>query len=99
MRAFVTGATGYIGSAVVRELIHGGHQVVGLARSDNGAKSLEKAGAEVHSGALDDLESLRSGAASADGVIHLAFRHEPGMADFAGSLKIDLSAVEAMGAA
>jgi len=99
MRVFVTGATGNIGSAVVQELIRGGHQVVGLARSDKGAEILEKAGAEVHSGALDDLDRLRSGAATADGVIHLAFRHEPGLSDFAGSLKLDLRAVKAIGAA
>jgi nucleoside-diphosphate-sugar epimerase len=99
MRIFVTGATGHVGSAVVCELINAGHQVVGLSRSDNGAEMLKKAGAEVHRGDLGNLDSLRSGAAAADGVIHLAFRHEAGLSDFATSLKIDLRAVEAIGAA
>ena len=97
MRIFVTGATGYIGSAVVRELINAGHKVVGLARSENGALVLKKAGAEVHHGALDDLGSLQSGAAKADGVIHLAFKHD--FSDFVSSLKTDLHAVEAIGVA
>ena len=99
MRVFVTGATGYIGSAVVRELINAGHKVVGLTRSDNGAAELKKAGAAVHRGALDDLDSLHSGAAAADGVIHLAFNHNGDFSDFDGSLTIDLRAVKAMGAA
>ena len=97
MRVFVTGATGFIGSAVVRELIGAGHTVIGLTRSDNGAAALKEAGAEVHLGALDDLDSLHSGAAASDGVIHLAFQH--GISDFAAALITDLHAVETMGAA
>ena len=99
MKIFVTGATGYIGSAVVRELINAGHQVIGLARSNNGGEMLNKLGAAVHLGTLEDLDSLYSGAAAADGVIHLAFKHEEGLANFANSLKIDLRAVETMGTA
>jgi nucleoside-diphosphate-sugar epimerase len=97
MRVFVTGATGFIGSVVVPELIGAGHQVVGLTRSDNGAADLSEAGAEVQRGTLDDLDSLRLGAAASDGVIHLAFQH--GIADFAAALTTDLRAVETMGAA
>lgn len=95
MRVFVTGATGYIGSEVVRELISAGHEVIGLTRSDKGALKLKEAGAEAHLGSLDDLDSLRSGVAIADGVIHLAFKHD--FSDFAGSLATDLQAIQAIG--
>ena len=97
MRVFVTGAPGFIGTAVVRELIGAGHTVVGMTRSDTGAARLIEAGAEVHRGSLEDLGSLQRGAAAADGVIHLAFNH--GVSDFAAALTADLSAVETMGAA
>lgn len=95
MRVFITGATGYIGSAVVRELISAGHKVIGLSRSDEGIAKLKKAGDEVHQGSLDDLDSLRSGTAIADGVIHLAFKHD--FSDFAGSLATDLQVIETIG--
>ncbi|MCD1258425.1 SDR family oxidoreductase [Paenibacillus athensensis] len=97
MRVFVTGATGYVGTAVVMDLIAAGHQVLGLARTKEGAARLVEAGAEAHCGTLDDLDSLRGGAAAADGVIHLAFKHD--FTDFSGSLAADLRAVEALGAA
>lgn len=95
MRIFVTGATGYIGSAVVRELINAGHKVIGLTRSDKGVMILKKAGAEVQRGDLDDLDSLRSGTTMADGVIHLAFKHD--FSNFAASLETDLRVIETIG--
>ncbi|MFB8772936.1 SDR family oxidoreductase [Streptomyces broussonetiae] len=97
MRVFVTGATGHVGSAVVRELLEAGHEVVGLARSDGSAAALADVGAGVHRGSLDDLDSLRSGAEAADGVVHLAFKHD--FSDYAGAVATELRAVEAMGAA
>jgi len=97
MRVFVTGAAGFVGSAVVRELLGAGHIVVGLTRSEAGAEVLSEAGAEVYRGSLEDLDGLHRGAAAADGVIHLAFNH--GVSDFAAALTADLRAVETMGRA
>ncbi|WP_456697700.1 SDR family oxidoreductase [Aeromicrobium sp. P5_D10] len=98
MRIFVTGGSGWIGSAVVAELVERGHAVLGLARSAASAERLSAAGAKVHRGSLDDLDSLREGAAQADGVAHLAFQHEIAFAgDFDTAAAADLKAIEVFG--
>jgi nucleoside-diphosphate-sugar epimerase len=97
MRVFLTGATGFIGSRIVSELIGSGHRVLGLTRSDAGSRALEKAGAEVHRGSLEDPDTLRSGAAQADAVIHTAFDHD--FSRFVANCEKDRRAIEAIGAA
>ena len=95
MRVFVTGASGFIGQAVVQELLQAGHQVLGLARSDKSAELLKSLGAEIHQGSLEDLDSLKQGATASDGVIHLAFNHES--QDMATGCRKDQAAIIAMG--
>jgi nucleoside-diphosphate-sugar epimerase len=98
MRVFITGASGHVGSALVPELLHNGHQVLGLARSDESAKRLTGWGAEVVRGDLDDLDTIRAAADATDGVVHLAFRHDAMQAgDLAGAAESDLAALQAIG--
>ena len=100
MRVFVTGASGHVASAVVPELLSAGHAVTGLARSDRAAAAVQALGADVRRGDLDDLDGLSAAVREADGVVHLAFKHEEQHSgDFAGAIDADLRAIEAMGAA
>src|SRR5258708_5395207 len=100
MRVFVTGATGWIGSAVAAELVGAGHRVVGLARSDDSAAALAAAGIEVQRGTLDDLDGLAGAAADSDGVIHLAFKHDEAFSgNFQGAADADRHAIETIGEA
>ena len=97
MRVFITGGTGFIGSAIVEDLLAAGHEVLGLARSDASAKVFESLGVEVLRGSLDDLDTLKHGAANSDGVIHCAFIHD--FSNFATSIKKDQLAIQTLGAA
>lgn len=97
MRIFLTGSTGFIGSKIVPELIHAGHQILGLTRSDSGVRALAALGADAHRGDIEDLDSLRSGAASCDGVIHTAFDHN--FANFVANCQKDSRAIKALGSA
>jgi len=95
MKVFITGATGFIGTAVTRELLDAGHKVLGLTRSEKGAQALRAVGAEVHHGNIDDLETIHSGAAQADAIVHLAFKHD--FSDFAGVCEADRRVIETIG--
>src|SRR5262249_54980774 len=97
MRVFVTGATGFIGSALIKELIAAGHQVLGLCRSDEKAAALAKTGAEVLRGSLEDLDGLKAAAAESDGVVHLAFNHD--FSKFVQNCEDDRRVIRALGAA
>ena len=97
MRVFITGASGHVAAAVIPELLNNGHQIVGLARSDAAAERVSALGAEVHRGELDDLDGLKAAAAGADGVIHLAFKHDMLRPATSEAAEADLNAVKAIG--